>query len=97
MVLLCGLIICCLISARGKSSAKQAPARLSRASSLGMLGVRDNGRWEEGFLVVQGFRLVWWAAEEDVDAGVVSEWPACFCVFTILHCIIECCAFVCWL
>lgn len=37
-------------------------------------GVSDacnGGRWDERFLAVQGYRLVWWRSEDDVDAGVV--------------------------
>jgi len=32
-------------------------------------GISNSNRWDERFLVVQGYRLVWWASEDDVDAG----------------------------
>jgi hypothetical protein len=36
-------------------------------------GIANSNRWDERFLVVQGYRLVWWGAESDVDAGLVRE------------------------
>ena len=54
-----------------KSSGKASRAR-SQVAPNRVSGVLAGGRFEERFLVVQGFRLAWWGAEDDVDAGQVG-------------------------
>ena len=66
----------CPANAASKPASKPLQAHPSsgggRSVSASATASASGGNWEQRFLAVQVHRLVWWGAEGDVDAGVVS-------------------------